>query len=90
MVMVRTIVFLAIALGMTRTAANPVSLRMTNVAVPPVVGGNSVASRETGHVFVVRSSTAFNYEADRNVLSDGGWNYSWDVAHEIEHAGVMI
>ena len=68
---------------MTKTAANPVSLGITNMAVLPVVGGNYVASSETGHVFVVRSSEVFSNDADENLLSDRRWNYTWNAENRL-------
>jgi len=68
---------------MTMTAANPVWLGITKVAVLPVDASHYVASLETGHAFVPKTPETFTYDADGNLLSDGRWNYFWDAENRL-------
>jgi YD repeat-containing protein len=68
---------------MTTTAANPVWLGITNVAVLAADASNHVASLETGHVFVPKTPETLTYDADGNLLSDGRWNYTWDAENRL-------
>ena len=68
---------------MTTTAANPVWLGITNVAVLAADASNHVASLETRHVFVPKTPETLTYDADGNLLSDGRWNYTWDAENRL-------
>src|SRR5208283_3974013 len=59
----------------------PVSNLSTSVWTNIVVtGGQSVS----GNVYVAKEPEIFSYDQDGNLLSDGRWNYTWDLAHEVK------
>jgi hypothetical protein len=42
----------------------------------------------TGSLFVPQTPESYTYDADGNLLKDGRWNYTWDLAREIDLPGV--
>ncbi|MDR3564760.1 MAG: RHS repeat-associated core domain-containing protein [Negativicutes bacterium] len=61
-----------------------VSTNNTSAAQLEQVTVASGGSTSTGGLFVPETPETFTYDLDGNLLSDGHWNYTWDLAREIE------
>lgn len=58
------------------TVANDSAPVYASVTVQGTASGQT--TRQGGHVYVSKSTEAFNYDEDGNLIRDGRWQYTWD------------